>query len=75
MRQLAALPSKAVKSHAIKGTQKLVLVDGVFAPQLSDIAALETGVAPVHTLRETLENESNPVPSRPVADEVGLGRE
>src|SRR5882724_3332364 len=55
-----ALASKAVKSHAIKGTQKLVLVDGVFAPQLSDIAALETGVR-VHSLRETLENDSNPV--------------
>ena len=55
-----ALASKAVKSHAIKGTQKLVLVDGVFVPQLSDIAALESGVR-VHTLRETLENDSNPV--------------
>ncbi len=55
-----ALASKAVKSHAIKGTQKLVLVDGVFAPQLSDVAVLEGGVR-VHTLRETLENDSNPV--------------
>jgi Fe-S cluster assembly protein SufD len=55
-----ALASKAVKSQAIKGTQKLVLVDGVFAPQLSDIAALEAGLR-LHTFRETLENDSNPV--------------
>jgi Fe-S cluster assembly protein SufD len=55
-----ALASKAVKSQAIRGTQKLVLVDGVFAPQLSDVAALESGIR-VHTLRETLENDSNPV--------------
>jgi Fe-S cluster assembly protein SufD len=55
-----ALASKAVKSQRISGAQKLVLVDGVFAPQLSDIAALESGLR-VHTLRETLENDSNPV--------------
>jgi Fe-S cluster assembly protein SufD len=55
-----ALASKAVKSQAIKGTQKLVLVDGVFAPQLSDIAALEAGLR-LHSFRETLENDSNPV--------------
>jgi Fe-S cluster assembly protein SufD len=57
-----ALASKAVKSLKIRGTQKLVLVDGVFVPQLSDIAAFESGVR-VHTLRETLENDSNPVRS------------
>src|SRR6202521_3614666 len=55
-----ALASKAVKSQKINGTQKLVLVDGVFAPQLSDVAALENGLR-VHTLRETLENDSNRV--------------
>src|SRR5579859_3073605 len=55
-----ALASKAVKSLKIRGTQKLVLVDGVFAPELSDLAALESGVG-VHSLRETLENDRNPV--------------
>jgi Fe-S cluster assembly protein SufD len=55
-----ALAAKAVKSHRIDGTQKLVLVDGVFVPQLSDVAALESGIR-VHTLRETLENDGNPV--------------
>jgi Fe-S cluster assembly protein SufD len=55
-----ALAAKAVKSHRINGTQKLVLVDGVFVPQLSDVAALEGGIR-VHTLRETLENDGNPV--------------
>jgi Fe-S cluster assembly protein SufD len=54
------LAAKAVKSHRINGTQKLVLVDGVFVPQLSDVAALESGIR-VHTLRETLENDGNPV--------------
>jgi Fe-S cluster assembly protein SufD len=55
-----ALAAKAVKSQKIRGTQKLVLVDGVFAPELSDVGALESGIR-VHTLRETLENDSNPV--------------
>jgi Fe-S cluster assembly protein SufD len=55
-----ALAAKAVKSHRINGTQKLVLVDGVFVPRLSDVAALESGIR-VHTLRETLENDGNPV--------------
>jgi Fe-S cluster assembly protein SufD len=55
-----ALASKAVKSQRIHGTQKLVLVDGVFVPQLSDVATLEDGLR-VHTLRETLENDKNPV--------------
>jgi len=49
-----------VKSQKIRGTQKLVLVDGVFAPELSDVGALESGIR-VHTLRQTLENDSNPV--------------
>src|SRR6202047_2323374 len=55
-----ALASKAVKAHAIKGTQKPVLVDGGFAPQLANVAVLEAGVR-LHTLRETLENDKNPV--------------
>jgi Fe-S cluster assembly protein SufD len=55
-----ALASKAVKSQRVRGTQKLVLVDGVFVPQLSDLAAPESGVR-VQTLRELLEDDNNPV--------------
>jgi Fe-S cluster assembly protein SufD len=50
---------KALKSVAIKGARKLVLVDGVFAPALSDATALAPQ-ASVRTLREVLENEANP---------------
>ena len=49
-----ARAAAAVKSLGFDGTQKLVLVDGVFAPQLSDIAALEAGLR-VQALREVLE--------------------
>jgi Fe-S cluster assembly protein SufD len=46
----------ALQSQKIKGTSKLVLVDGVFAPELSDAA--DAGVT-VRTLREVLENAGN----------------
>jgi Fe-S cluster assembly protein SufD len=59
---LAAAPDAAVltraaaalKLHAIDGVRKLVLVDGVFAPKLSDLAGLEKGLA-IRTLHEVLE--------------------
>ncbi len=38
---------------------RLVLVDGVFAPSLSDLASLESGIR-VQTLREILQDNSNP---------------
>jgi Fe-S cluster assembly protein SufD len=44
----------ALKLHAIKGVRRLVLVDGVFAPKLSEIADLEKGLG-IRTLREVLE--------------------
>jgi Fe-S cluster assembly protein SufD len=44
----------ALKLHAIEGARKLVLVDGVFAPGLSDLAGLEQGLR-VRALRELLE--------------------
>ncbi|MHB8271542.1 Fe-S cluster assembly protein SufD [Bradyrhizobium sp.] len=44
----------ALKLHAIDGVRRLVLVDGVFAPKLSDLAELEKGLR-VRTLREMLE--------------------
>jgi Fe-S cluster assembly protein SufD len=43
-----------VKLHAIEGVRRLVLVDGVFAPKLSDLGNLEKGIR-VQTLREALE--------------------
>jgi Fe-S cluster assembly protein SufD len=53
-----ARAAKAVRSLGIDGTQKLVLVDGVFTPQLSDMASLEGGVR-VRVLREILEDAAN----------------
>src|ERR1700732_3049324 len=44
----------ALKLHAIDGARRLVLVDGMFAPKLSEIGELEKGLA-ICTLRETLE--------------------
>src|SRR5471032_769109 len=44
----------ALKLHAIDGVRKLVLVDGVFAPKLSDLSDLEKGLG-IRTLREVLE--------------------
>jgi Fe-S cluster assembly protein SufD len=65
---LAAAPDQAalgraaaaVKSLAVKGALTLVLVDGVFAPQLSDVAAIEAGLG-VRSLREVLENDGSDV--------------
>ena len=58
---LAAVPdaaavsraASALKLHAIDGVRRLVLVDGMFAPGLSETGGLEQGLA-VHTLREAL---------------------
>src|ERR1700738_3589583 len=44
----------ALKLHAIEGVRRLVLVDGVFAPKLSETANLEKGLG-IRTLREVLE--------------------
>ena len=62
---LAAIPdaaalkraAEAVKAHAIEGARKLVLVDGVFAADLSDVRAL-AAEAGFKTLRETLEKDA-----------------
>src|SRR4051812_7162768 len=45
----------ALKLHAIDRVRKLVLVDGVFAPKLSDLGDLEKGLG-IRTLREALES-------------------
>jgi Fe-S cluster assembly protein SufD len=44
----------ALKLHAIEGVRRLVLVDGVFAPKLSDTGNFEKGLG-IRTLREVLE--------------------
>lgn len=49
--------AEAVKAHAIAGAHKLVLVDGVFAAELSDVRAL-AAEAGFKTLRETLEKDA-----------------
>jgi Fe-S cluster assembly protein SufD len=49
-----ARAAAALKLHAIDGVRMLVLVDGVFAPKLSDLSNLETGLG-IRTLREVLE--------------------
>jgi Fe-S cluster assembly protein SufD len=52
---------RALKLQTIEGARKLVLVDGVFVPDLSDLAGLEQGLR-VHSLREMLEaGGKNPV--------------
>jgi Fe-S cluster assembly protein SufD len=51
--------AKALKAHAIKGVRRLVLVDGFFAPGLSDLSDLEDGLK-IQTLREILESGSWP---------------
>ena len=63
---LAAAPDQAafaraaqsVKSFGVDGTQKFVLVDGVFAPQLSDLSGLDASIR-VRALREVLEDSDN----------------
>ncbi|MGY4505404.1 Fe-S cluster assembly protein SufD [Bradyrhizobium sp. GM24.11] len=49
--------AEAVKAHAIAGARKLVLVDGVFVADLSDVKALAAEVG-FKTLRETLEKDA-----------------
>jgi Fe-S cluster assembly protein SufD len=44
----------ALKLHAIEGVRRLVLVDGVFAPMLSETGDPEEGLG-IRTLREVLE--------------------
>lgn len=44
----------ALKPHAIAGVRRLVLVDGVFAPDLSETRGVEKGLS-IRALREVLE--------------------
>ncbi|HEY8334754.1 MAG TPA: Fe-S cluster assembly protein SufD, partial [Tardiphaga sp.] len=47
--------AEALQLHVIDGVRRLVLVDGVFAPKLSDLGKLDKGLA-IRTLREVLES-------------------
>jgi len=65
---LAAAPDAAalarakatLAGHAMAGAVRLVLVDGIYSPELSDFARLDAGVR-VQTVREVLENGGNEV--------------
>jgi Fe-S cluster assembly protein SufD len=65
---LAAAPDAAaltrakatLAGHATAGAVRLVLVDGIYSPELSDVAGLDAGVR-VQTVREVLENVGNEV--------------
>src|ERR1700761_4259531 len=50
--------TEAVKAHAIAGARKLVLVDGVFAADLSDVKAL-AAEAGFKTSRDALEKDAS----------------
>jgi len=50
--------AKAIKAHGLESTRKLVLVDGVFKPELSDLGRLEGGLA-IEPLAAALAREPN----------------
>lgn len=51
-----ARAATALKLHALEGVRKLVLVDGVFVPKLSDVGGLEQGLS-IRTLGDVLESD------------------
>ncbi|WBU27688.1 Fe-S cluster assembly protein SufD [Rhodopseudomonas palustris] len=57
----------AAKLHAIDGVRRLVLVDGVLAPGLSELAGLEAGLS-IRSLREALQSGDDRVLSLDTAD-------
>ncbi len=57
-RARAAVAQAAVEKGTVEGAAKLVLVDGLFAPNLSDIAELGQSVN-IRTLREVLDDPAN----------------
>jgi Fe-S cluster assembly protein SufD len=68
----AALDSakKALKARRADGTRRLVLVDGVFVPALSDVAALEGGLT-IRSLASVLADET--VHDLLLFDDAGAG--
>jgi Fe-S cluster assembly protein SufD len=60
----------ALKLHAIEGVRRLVLVDGVFAPKLSEAGDPEKGLG-IRTLREVLEAGDAALQAQVLAPENG----
>ena len=52
--------ASALKSLPVDGARQLVLVDGLFAPQLSNLAKLEKGLA-IRTLRDVLKSGNDAI--------------
>lgn len=74
----AAAPDKAARDRAAKvlktlpdGMRRLVLVDGAFAPQLSDVGALEGGLS-IRPLASVLGDDTN-VHELLLSDDAGAG--
>lgn len=63
--------AKALKPHAADGTRRLVLVDGVFVAELSDMAALEGGLQ-IRSLAAVLADDTN-VHDLLASDDAGAG--
>lgn len=61
--------ANALKAKTVEGVRRLVLVDGYFVPQLSDLRDLEKGLA-IGTLRELLEHGAWPSLDRRIVTEV-----
>ena len=62
--------TEALQLHAIDGVRKLVLVDGVFAPKLSDLGKLDSGLS-IRTLRDVLEADDAALHAKLFALDVG----
>jgi Fe-S cluster assembly protein SufD len=58
----------ALKLHAIEGARRLVLVDGVFSPKLSEMDDLEKGLV-IRSLREALEADDAAVQAQLLVQE------
>lgn len=63
--------AKALKAHTFEGVRRLVLVDGAFAPALSDLAALEGGLH-IRSLATVLADDKN-VHDLLLSDDAGAG--
>src|SRR5437868_654493 len=50
--------ARALKAHALDGMRRLVLIDGRFVPDLSDLTALEGGLQ-IRALAAVLADEGN----------------
>jgi Fe-S cluster assembly protein SufD len=59
--------SKALNAHEFESTRKLVLVDGVFQPEMSDLARLEGGLT-IEPLAAALAREPNLLQTEPADD-------